>query len=64
VVRGSLEHQVLEQVREPGAPRHLVLRSDVVPHVHGHDRAIVVFVDDDLEAVSEHMFPERDVELA
>src|SRR5262245_16802987 len=44
---------------EAGAPGALVLRADVVPHVHGHDRHVVVFVDDDVEAVGEGALLER-----
>jgi hypothetical protein len=61
VVLRALEHQVLEQVREPRAARLLVLRPDVVPHVHGDNRAGAVLVDDDVQAVSEAMMRERDL---
>ncbi len=64
VVMGrALEHQVLEQVREPRPARDLVLRAHVVPDVDGGDRARVVFVDDHLQSVVEDVFPERDVEF-
>ena len=57
VVMGrALEHQVLEEVREPGAPRLLVLRPDVVPEVHRDDRHVVVLVHDDVEPVGERAF--------
>ena len=36
------EHQVLEQVREPGAAGRLVLRADVVPEIDGDERAAAV----------------------
>ena len=57
---GPLEHQVFEQVREARATRHLVLRADVVPHVHRDNRHAVIFVDDDVEAVGESGLGERD----
>ena len=49
----AAEHQVFEQVGEAGLSRALVLRSDVVPEVNGHDGRLMVFVHDDLEAVVE-----------
>src|SRR5688572_25112527 len=58
---GAFEHQVLEQVREPGAPRLFVLRSDVIPDVDGHHRQLVVFMNNDVEAVGEFAFAERDL---
>jgi hypothetical protein len=60
-VLAAVEHQVLEEVREPRAPRPLVLRADVVPDVHADDRRLVVLVDDDGEAVGEDLLRERDV---
>ena len=53
VVRRALEHQVLEQMREAGQPGPLVLRADVIPDVHGHDRQRVILVQDDVETVGE-----------
>ena len=38
VMLGPFEHQMLEQVREPGVAGTLVLGSDVIPEVHRHDR--------------------------
>ena len=55
VVLGPLEHQMFEQVGEPGAPRPLVLRADVIPEVHGDNRTAVVFVDQQRQSVGEHM---------
>ena len=55
VVLGSLEHQVLEEVGEPGRAGALVLRSDVVPEVDGHNRTVVILVQDDVEAVGERV---------
>ena len=34
----ALEHHVLEQMREAGAPGFLVGRADVIPEVHGDER--------------------------
>ena len=36
------EHHVLEQVREAGAARRLVLRADVIPDVHRDGRRRVI----------------------
>ena len=47
----SFEHQMLEEVCETGAARLFVLRADVIPHVHGHHRQLVIFVNDDVEPV-------------
>ncbi|MCW0461525.1 hypothetical protein NB717_002593 [Xanthomonas sacchari] len=44
VVLAALEHQVLEQMREPGAPGRLVLGADVVPEVDRHDRRLAIGV--------------------
>ena len=41
-VLGALEHQVLEEMREPGAARLLVLRPDVIHDLQVHDRRRVV----------------------
>jgi hypothetical protein len=49
----AFEHQMLEQVREPRASGLFVFRTDVVPDVYGHDWHVVIFVDDDVEAVGE-----------
>ena len=62
VVLRSLEHQVLEEVREAGVARPLVLRSDVIPEVHGDDRAGVVLVQQHVEAVGERVLREPDVQ--
>ena len=47
----SLEHQVLEQVREARAAGLLVLRSDVIPDRQVHDRRRVILEEDDLQPV-------------
>ena len=62
VVLGALEHQVLEEVREAGAARALVLRADVIPDVHRHDRHVMVLVHDDVEAVGERALGERKID--
>ena len=64
VVRRPLEHQVLEQVGEPGATGALVLGPDVVPHVDRHDRAATVLVDDDVQSVVERLVDERNIQHA
>ena len=50
-VRGSLEHEVLEEVREPGAARLLARRADVIPDVHRRERHGVVLVQDHVQPV-------------
>ena len=52
------EHQVLEQVREAGVARPLVLRPDVVPEVDRDDRHVVILVQDHVEAVGERVLRE------
>ena len=44
----TAEHQMLEQMREAGAPGGLVLRSDMIPDGHRDDRRLVIGVDDHL----------------
>ena len=39
----ALEHQVLEEMREPGAPGLLVLRADVIHELQVDDRRRMVF---------------------
>ena len=55
-VAGALEHHVLEQVREPGAPGGLVRGTDVVPDVHRHERQAAVLAQDDVEPVRQRVF--------
>jgi hypothetical protein len=55
VVFGPLEHQVLEEMREPRSAGMLVLRADVIPQIHGDHRQPPVFVDDDPKAVLERL---------
>jgi hypothetical protein len=60
---GSLEHQVLEQMCEAGLSGPLVLRSHVIPEVHGDDRARAIFVEEDLESVVERVLRKREVQF-
>ena len=62
VVLRSLEHQVLEEMREPGHAWPFVLRTDVVPDVDGDDRHAVVLVHDDVEAVGQLAPGERQIQ--
>ena len=52
-VAGAHEHQVLEQVREPGPARALARRADVVPDVDGDDRDAVILVQDHVQPVGQ-----------
>src|SRR4051794_9166579 len=54
---------MLEQVRETGAAGLLVLGSDVVPQVDGHNRAPVILVDQHVEAVVEPVACKRNVHM-
>jgi hypothetical protein len=47
----ALEHQMLEQMREPGAPRFLVFRADVIPELHVDNRRRVILGEDDRQTV-------------
>ena len=47
----ALEHHVLEEVREPGAARPLVLRADVIPDRDVHDRRRVILGEDHAQPV-------------
>ena len=55
-MRRPFEHQVLEQVGEPGAAGLLVLRADVVPEVDRNDGAAAILVHDHVEPVVECLF--------
>ena len=61
-VLAAVEHQVLEQVRETGLAGRLVGRPDVVPDVDGDDRRLVVLVDDQPQAVVEHVLRVGDID--
>jgi hypothetical protein len=50
-----LEHQVLEQVRQPRATHALVLGADVIPHAHRDEGHVTALVDDDVETVRKRM---------
>ena len=50
-VRGSLEHHVLEEMREAGAALALVARADVVVDGDGEDGRRVILGDDHAQAV-------------
>jgi hypothetical protein len=49
----SLEHHVLEKVREAGTARTLVLGADVIPDLQMDDRRRVIFEKDDVEPVGQ-----------
>ena len=61
VVLAAVEHQVLEEVREAGLARLLVLRADVIPHVHGGDGRLVVLVHEERQAVLQGVLRVRNV---
>ncbi len=50
-VLGAFEHQVLEEVGEPGPSRLLVLRAHVIPELHVDDRRRMILGRDDGQAV-------------
>ena len=60
-VRRAFEHHVLEEVRETGLARHLVLRSDVVPDVHRDDGDEVVLGQDQAQAIRQALVGETDL---
>src|SRR5690606_15371472 len=62
VVLGTVEHQVLEQVREAAAPGRLVLAAHAVPDVDRHDRGLVVLVHDHGQAVGQGELLVRDAD--
>src|SRR3546814_6496064 len=53
VILATLKHQMLEQMRETGLSRLFVLGADVIPHVDGHDRRLVILVHHHPQAVVE-----------
>jgi hypothetical protein len=63
VVLGALEHQMLEEVREAGLARPLVLRADVIPQVDRDDRTRVVLVQKDVESVVERVLGKGEVQF-
>ena len=56
----ALEHHVLEQVREAGAPGGLVGRADVIPQVDGRQGQPVVLGEDHGQAVGQRVLLEGD----
>ena len=64
VARGvfrSVEHQMLEQMREAGRTLRLVLRPDVIPDAHRDDRRLAIGVDDHAQPVLQRELLIRDV---
>ncbi len=59
-VLGPLEHQVLEEVGEPGAPGALVPAPHSVPEVHRHHGIGVVLGKDHPQPVGEGVLVDRD----
>ncbi len=58
-VLGAGEHHVLEQVREPGPTRLLVLRADVVPDGDRRDRRGVILGEEHGQPVRQHVLHDR-----
>ena len=54
----ALEHHVLEQVGEAGAPRLLVGRPDVIPEVHRHHRQPAILAQDHIQAIRQRVLLE------
>lgn len=54
-VARPLEHQMLEEVREPGQTRRLVARPHVVPEIHSDDRHSPVRADDNAQPVVQRL---------
>ena len=63
VVLRALEHQVLEQVREPGVAQALVLGPDVIPEVDRDDRARAILVQQHVETVVQRVLLEGKIQL-
>jgi hypothetical protein len=61
---GPFEHEVLEEVGEPGVAWPLVLRTDVVPEVDRDDGTRMIFVKQNVEAVVQRVFRERKIQRA
>src|SRR5262249_56586171 len=51
--RRALEHQMLEEVGDPGRAAQLVARADAVPDLERHNRAPVILEQQDAEPVVE-----------
>ena len=63
VMLRALEHQVLEEMGEARAAGPLVLRADVVPDVHRNDGAVLVRMDQHVQAVVESVANEWNVHV-
>src|SRR5256885_1698635 len=61
VILAAVEHQMLEEMREPRLARSLVLRADVIPHVDGGNWRLVVFVYEQRQSVLENELRVRDL---
>ena len=53
ILLGALEHQMFEEMRQPGFARRLVGGADLVPDHVGDDRRAMIGDDDDFKAVVE-----------
>src|SRR5438045_3004234 len=62
-VAGTGEHHVLEKVREACPAGHLVLRANVVPHVHHYRGHGVIWRQDDIESVRKLIMLERNADF-
>ena len=60
----TVEHQMLEQMGEPGLAFGFVLRPDIVPGADRDDRGLAIFMDDDRQAIVELEGLMRDNDLA
>ena len=61
VMLRSFEHQMLEQMREPGVTGRFVFGTDVVPEIHRDDRTGPIFVQQHVQAVGQCVLAESDV---
>ncbi len=61
VMLRALEHQVFEEVGEPGASGDFVLGSDVIPDVDRDNGKGVILVNQDVEAIGQRVLAERNV---
>ena len=55
----ALEHQMLEEMRDPGTAARLIGRADAIPDHVGHDRRAMIRDDDDVEAVRQAELADR-----
>ena len=51
-----LEHHVFEKMRQAALAVFLIARTDAIPHLESHGRALVVFEQEHFEAVVENDF--------